>query len=67
MQVKFRKLAAILTSLVLAMAMAPSAFAGGEGGGGGDSEKCNAGIGNGSEGNPDCDPGNSGENDQAGD
>jgi len=29
-------------------------------------EKCNAGRGNGSEGNPDCDPGNSGKN-QGGD
>jgi hypothetical protein len=29
--------------------------------------KCNAGIGNGPEGAPDCDPGNSGGNNQAGD
>ena len=29
--------------------------------------KCNSGGGNGSEGSPDCDPGNSGENNQAGD
>lgn len=32
-----------------------------------DKPKCNAGGGNGSEGDPDCDPGNSGENNQAGD
>jgi hypothetical protein len=30
-------------------------------------KKCNAGRGNGSEGNPDCDPGNSGGNNQGGD
>ena len=32
-----------------------------------DKEKCNAGRGNGSEGDPDCDPGNSGGNNQGGD
>ena len=32
-----------------------------------DKQKCNAGSGNGSEGNPDCDPGNSGEHNNGGD
>ena len=59
-----RKLMA--TFFIVALGLAPAAFAGGPSGG---KDKCNAGNGNGSETVPedDCDPGNSGGNNNGGD
>jgi hypothetical protein len=63
-----RRLIALLVAALMAMSLgAPAAFAAGDDGGGGFDGKCNAGRGNASEGDPDCDPGNSGGNNQGGD
>jgi hypothetical protein len=65
MKERMRKLAAMLAAFALAASFAaPAAFAGPPKNAG-----CNAGNGNGSETTPetDCDPGNSGGNNQGGD
>ena len=63
-----RRLIALLVAAMMALTIgAPAAFAGGTDGG--TDGKCNAGRGNLSETTPenDCDPGNSGGNNQGGD
>lgn len=68
MELMLKKLAALGAAGAIALAVAPPAFAGGEPGGGG-GKGCNAGNGNGSEviDAAECDPGNSGANNQGGD
>lgn len=59
-----RRLIALLMAASMALTIgAPAALAAG----GGDDGKCNSGRGNGSEGSPDCDPGNSGGHNNGGD
>ena len=62
-----KKFAALFAALALAGATAPAAIAGPPNDGG--KKGCNAGNGNGSETDPanDCDPGNSGGNNNGGD